>query len=108
MPAGTSGSVDSGLDRGLQWALEHRLDEYLETGLLPDEENKPVETEVKLLDWQRPIGDDVGAPGAGNPIIPNFWERILPILDPLRAGIHKVYAGIRNRTPWPLPPQQHN
>ena len=104
MPPGTGGSVDSGLDRGLQWALEHRLDEYLETGLLPDEENKPVEIPITLLDWQRRIGEDVGAPGAGNPIIPRFWERILPFLDPLRAGIRKVYATIRSRTPWPLVP----
>jgi hypothetical protein len=103
MPPGTSGSVDSGLDRGLQWALEHRLDEYLETGLLPDEENKPVEIPVKLLDWQRRIGEDVGAPGAGNPIIPRFWERIFPFLDPLKKRIREVYTDVRNRTRWRLP-----
>jgi hypothetical protein len=55
MPSGTSGSVDSGLDRGLQWALEHRLDDYLDTGLLPDETVQPVTVKLELQDWQRRI-----------------------------------------------------
>ena len=102
MPPGTSGSVDSGLDRGLQWALEHRLDDYLETGLLPDEENQPGVVPVTLLPWQRRIGDEVGAPGHDNPLFPELWKRIDPVLDPLKAGIHAVYAEIRRLLKRPL------
>ena len=67
MAASGRGAVDSGLDRGLQWALEHELDEYLETGRRPGEQPTPVDVGKRLL-WQHEIGKPIGRPGAEEPI----------------------------------------
>jgi hypothetical protein len=67
------------LDRGLQWALEHELDEYLESGLMPGEAATPVDA-GKLLPWQHQVGQGIAPPGVEEPVFGSLIARITELL----------------------------
>jgi hypothetical protein len=56
------GAVDSGLDRALDWAQEHRLDGLLLSGSQFPGDVRPLAIHG-LLPWQRTIGEEIEGPG---------------------------------------------
>jgi len=82
MPA-NQGVVESGLDRALQWALEHQLHASLDSGLWFDETAERTRVPLERQPWQRLVGDNGDRPGTGQPIIGQFWERLGGSAGPL-------------------------
>jgi hypothetical protein len=80
MPNPQGGTIQSGLDRALEWALDHQMDEVLERGSLDPREFEyaGIETEhvASPRPWQRGLSEVVDRPGSDRPLVAGFWEGI--------------------------------